>query len=1292
MEITIQEQVYNVPTYEVEGITRYIIEVPKKERHKARDIRLADEVCPLKWDREKSTWYLTESKHLVLYQEWLVKVGEEVPAIKKAQNDKLGRILYYKMLAQNHIEAVFEDTHAFKQLLKSMSRFRKMSLSNIALINLVNPHAEFFTTLAKWNQKDLLIKEGAKALTIFGIATLESTEESCIKTIERSIKINGIARIGFYFIKYHPTLKDAKGKNTYNIYKEQEIPILEATGINVQGLKEFLNKKILGIALEAIPDTLINVYETQQVTPKMIGLDKEHQIPSKVAEEYLNFLQAATCQTYSKEAVYNASVTLLKQPLTFNSQEEGAIPLKLKEESIDTILDAIFERLIQQQDTSCSIEVVNGIKALLHFKFQLTPPEVRCPSLTSYKEKSAYLRAIKRNYDSLSVQIEAHLEESSTAYTTLLEAMAAVRGEQENRQPEVETLEKEVNEEITVDTVPLINPSSEVVVAPIEITNEALGEARRQFIAVIQKRYESLVAQTSALEIQIAQQIEEVEEQLDENTDIVEDIFADYKASEEEEIIDIYAEIEAFQSQPKQEAPGTTIEEAPAPIEDLSEPTLLQEYPQAEEVKGLYKAVETEEVVAINQTAEGLTIQKGGKTEAFTVVAYNALLEQGYQKIGAINNLIALMTVSEAWEEDSLTTREELRKADYPAELLEVFETNLVNEEGMYARMDLGESIIYGVPITSYEFLMAFLTGEFREYEGIGCAFNAKICSEGARAILEANAINIMEYDDTLDPLNRVIYTPEILEIKEEAGEKILYISEEPIRALTPQDEVKIAKINEYLKSIDHPVLKGSVNLPQVTYMVLEDAGDTTGQNCTDIEMAAGIYDVIASATKNIALIYQETTLLLLKKGRINVKQILQNKEIMEIPGVHESLQYLIEHYGIYEKTITSRTKIESNEPNTPMREAWVKFNQIVHAENVEVLIWQVKEAYREKYRGRGYYQLINIEHRQVRDIQYEIILSMGLRSCESINKLKDSLFYQLVTENEEDKPVLTEFYVPHCKPLRLYLGDVIEICSAERHECYYIDTLGFQLLEDFHQPPMLLGKGNTTIEKFKRQYQLNPKLAIMEIGKVDEKTAKLITSLDRTILPLPQTDEDLVKYLKKGKQIAFKLIKNMKEVPVLICNRCISLLPEDEATLKAENLALYEEIKALNTVLKRNNVVPFKKLNASISAYKQAVAFMKHKEASYYMGYDELYFSLYGEDQGQLYVYHSKMKLGVEELYEYVKMDLDQQYKRLLNEYQQKEKHYNEPITSSARLQVKQEMECYVKITKCINQILKKK
>ena len=253
--IIIDDETYIEPLKieEGDGTKKYYIDIPKKDRAIAKSMRKENKMI-LTWCKNKSKWCV-EEEFLYLCKQWLVKEGQEPTNTNKQQGtDKLGRVIYYKDMAQKHIKDVFENSVAYEHMLRHIALFREMDLINISLVNLINPEAIFFATMEVWNKNNFIVQIGSKATPTLESSFVNTSEESCTKTIERNIKLYGSALIGKYVVNINKYKKDDKGKATYNIYlndlKLGNTLRLLKEGITLAKVRKFVKDNILNIELD----------------------------------------------------------------------------------------------------------------------------------------------------------------------------------------------------------------------------------------------------------------------------------------------------------------------------------------------------------------------------------------------------------------------------------------------------------------------------------------------------------------------------------------------------------------------------------------------------------------------------------------------------------------------------------------------------------------------------------------------------------------------------------------------------------------------------------------------------------------------------------------------------------------------------------------------------------------------------------------------------------------------------------------------------------------------------------
>ena len=367
----------------------------------------------------------------------------------------------------------------------------------------------------------------------------------------------------------------------------------------------------------------------------------------------------------------------------------------------------------------------------------------------------------------------------------------------------------------------------------------------------------------------------------------------------------------------------------------------------------------------------------------------------------------------------------------------------------------------------------------------------------------------------------------------------------------------------------------------------------------------------------------------------------------------------------------------------TPAEEEWIKATRLDEIHNVTLCFWQIKEEYKQRLRGVPYKVFHEILKEKAIKERYEKKIELTLRACENLQELKDSFYYQIFMESRE-RPVLEDYFL-NGGPDTIYIGDLIEIYSSHDnlYSLNYIDVRGFCEIprEEFYGYEMELEK---TV--FGKQYEKDRILALMLKLKVDEQVARIINILPQSILRFPDAENAVWEYRGKGIKIAKTILSQIQHVPVLICNRCISMPYDDELRIKENNAEQYEKLCDSNRLLRIGKIIPFRKFCETVDAYQNAVKECRSKGT--YQGYDVIDFLVWGKTRHDIYVYFSSIKTGEKYLpaYDYIKSDMNLQYGRLYEEYTQRRKRNGEKITDDGRILAGAEMDYYIQMTKAIN------
>lgn len=1193
-----------------------------------------------------------------------------------------------------------------------------------------------------------------------------SPEESVIKTTDYRLKSAQSTRIGIYTIQYGNTKDDRGKKtyNIYRDAKNK--PILIYENISTLQFRSFIKNKVLGIELQDIPESLNNLYDITDVRPLTIKSSNgelplaeaekymeqiQKQLDPMAEKDIYNKLISLMTGNGIRIEYHSESVSLKDGTLHIPTYNHNNI--------IRKILALIIEEYTGIEGNT---DIKKNLLFLLCKKLGL-PCEINLPKIDRYADKYSHLNKLKNLYDGLINQIEK-IQITEDYYEILLQqpqtATAELQEEQKEQEQNVSTEEFVRGEQIlepqkadiedNADTDTELNQSEDLSEAMMtDITDDSVITEENNLYISDNEYYEEQEwgKGNDFIEDYAADTYEST------NIESEENVFDDYESNTVVEEPDIYDSITQFSSHTeergdKEEQQEQQVEDAVKQQEiisntlDIVTDKIIEDTPDIKEedkikaderkeeeillrtmpdnisdILGGYMNIKNEydDPISIEISDEGITISTAEESYPFSIIKYNSLIENGYRKIindnsQTIDRLITIMELYKDWEYDYVTTMEEFEqflqdkvesKLDIAQFKEEIRPYDPSEPFALITTMDKHK--YYGIKVTSIEFLKAFLNGELRDYDGYGCSLSAAKCSRNAIRILKDNSININDYDDEDNPVNLLILHHEDAEIVNITNSATLCIKGNKIKSLTDSDLKKIEKINEYFLGQELPLIKGSIINRELYYVVKETPSDE-GMEFDLIEPAVNEYKILQSNKKNIYIGIRNVfpyvePIPILKKGKVFIRKLSMTHQFDEIKELDETIAYLSEEFGVLKEGIIN---VKSNEPTCPSKERWINYNAILTGENVEITLWQLKEQFRDEYRGRSYDCLINIEKKEINQFRYDEVMELTLKSCESLNKLSDSLYYQLAHRieklNDEDTSNFLEiplFVIPGKKLIRAYLGDIIEIKTQDYHTFNYIDTIGFVQLETFN--PVNVPVADIRVAEFLDGYLKNPILAITRLCNTTLQKAKIIHSLRKDILLFPQNAEELEKYKKKGLALANAIMKNIDYAPVLICNKAISIFSEDEKALKESNAEMLKNLNRLNKIIRRNNVVPLKVLNEAVMQYNRAATFMKGKGEEYYKGTDILKITLYGKhtnDNGEnLYAYYTEVKIGADclGLIDHMKKDMNSQYERLLNEYSQ-QKRNNEPITDTGRKNAKNEMQYYYAISQAINNALIKK
>ncbi len=380
---------------------------------------------------------------------------------------------------------------------------------------------------------------------------------------------------------------------------------------------------------------------------------------------------------------------------------------------------------------------------------------------------------------------------------------------------------------------------------------------------------------------------------------------------------------------------------------------------------------------------------------------------------------------------------------------------------------------------------------------------------------------------------------------------------------------------------------------------------------------------------------------------------------------------------------------ISEDDNRTPAEKKWIAENQIEENHNITLRLWQLKEAYKDKYRGISYKIFREIYKYKVRKEQYEKKIEITLNTCGNLCELRDTFYYQIFMDHKEGR-VLGEYFV-NGGPDTIYIGDLIEIHSSQDNgfSLNYVDTTGFVEIswEEFYEYEF-----GPVFSKFIREYEKDRILAYQVNFNINEQTARMINVIPQSVLPFPDTEEQIYSYREKGIKMVEKIMSAIQEVPVLICSKSISLLEEDEAWAQENDPDFYKRLCGLSQELEMGRIIPFLKFAETINAYQDAAKVSREK--GMYQGYDVVDFLIFGklkQTENDIYLYFSSMKIGSNSLsfYDYIKDDMNLQYSRLCEEYREKKKRNGEIITYEGWIAAKTELEAYEQMAKIINEVI---
>lgn len=274
--------------------------------------------------------------------------------------------------------------------------------------------------------------------------------------------------------------------------------------------------------------------------------------------------------------------------------------------------------------------------------------------------------------------------------------------------------------------------------------------------------------------------------------------------------------------------------------------------------------------------------------------------------------------------------------------------------------------------------------------------------------------------------------------------------------------------------------------------------------------------------------------------------------------------------------------------------------------ETIEIKIYQVNDGNLRDYAFYSYEQLTEDLKREIDKDNYDLVAMARLKQVKNYKTLPDSVFQM---GNESD--MLQKFTLPNMTLRKIATSDIIETkrFGQEKPDIYYVDYNGFKRLDSFES----LNKAPVTeYDKFMEQYRVDPVVAITGVNeKITKEQAQIISTLNQKVLPLPKTNEEIKKYLEKGKELAKTISKKTRYATVVVNGSENEVLKEgDILTLAEANLKLAGLEKAINRARK------------------------EYGDDSY-VGNDKIDITIYfknnlkASDDSKVYAYHAKVYAG---------------------------------------------------------------
>lgn len=242
------------------------------------------------------------------------------------------------------------------------------------------------------------------------------------------------------------------------------------------------------------------------------------------------------------------------------------------------------------------------------------------------------------------------------------------------------------------------------------------------------------------------------------------------------------------------------------------------------------------------------------------------------------------------------------------------------------------------------------------------------------------------------------------------------------------------------------------------------------------------------------------------------------------------------------------------------------KENIVIPGKNVEVTLYQVKEEYLKEYGNKDYTTLIQ-EGSKIELSNYIGVAGFRLEKIDDINVIPECI-YELGTYDPELGDMKLrgfEFDNIEQKMRCCDVGDIIKVSAeGQMDKFFYTDNIGFRVI-NFKENEI-----DEECKKFLEEYKMFPSLTIKKyFPDVSEMEAKVISEIDKDILPLPQKYKDMQSYKINALHYAKKVLKN--PISVMIGSSESSFLKKgDVFSLEKVSVLLQCEEYAIQNIRKK--------------------------------------------------------------------------------------------------------------------------